>query len=87
MTRVKRFFIDRRINQDRKIKVNGEEFHHMANVLRLKLGDIVEVFDGSGMGYLAEIAHIQKKSAELRVKETIQHNSESILNCTIAITS
>lgn len=80
MTRVKRFFIDQGIPQDGVIKVHGDELHHMIHVLRLRVGETVEIFDGSGNGYLAEITSIQKGSAELCVKESIQRSSESPLN-------
>ena len=39
-----------------------EETRHLRDVLRLKAADRVNVFDGEGREYLAEIAHVSKNS-------------------------
>jgi 16S rRNA (uracil1498-N3)-methyltransferase len=83
MTRIKRFFIEQGIRDRENIRVQGNELHHMIHVLRLQVGEMVEVFDGSGKAYLAEISDIQRKSACLRIKESLDRRSESFLTITL----
>ncbi len=49
--------------------VDETEAHHLVNVLRARLGERVEVFDGAGRTGLAEVAVIAKRGAELRLLE------------------
>lgn len=79
MKRVKRFFLPREIGQKSAIRIQGDELHHMIHVLRSKEGEMVEIFDDSGRGYLAEIKNIQKKFAELYIIRAIERPSESPL--------
>lgn len=83
MTRIKRFFIDQAIHGREDIRVQGEELHHMIHVLRLGVGEVVEIFNGSGKAYLAEISDIQKNSASLRIKKSLNRRSESSLTITL----
>ncbi|MBX6314173.1 MAG: 16S rRNA (uracil(1498)-N(3))-methyltransferase [Isosphaeraceae bacterium] len=43
----------------------GEEARHLARVRRLGAGDLVEVFDGRGMAYRAEVCMVGKDHVEL----------------------
>ncbi len=79
MARIKRFFIEQGISDREVIRVQGDELHHMIHVLRLRVGEMVEIFNGSGEAHLAEISDIQEKSAGLRIIETADRRSESPL--------
>jgi len=48
-------------------ELDGPEAHHMTNVLRLKEGDKVELFDGEGVYANAVIESKKKKSVTLRI--------------------
>ena len=48
---MRRFYLaSDNLNRDR-ISISGEEARHIAVVLRLKPGDVISVFDGSGYEY------------------------------------
>lgn len=68
-----------------KINIGNEESRHLRDVLRLRAGDNVAVFDGIGGEFLCSIDVISKKGAELTVLEKIEPASpESPLNITVA---
>ena len=63
------------IAKDQLPIIRGSDAHHLKNVLRSRIGDEIELFDGSGMVYLAKITKIEKDSI---ITEIIsQHRSEN----------
>jgi len=50
------------------IYINGDEAHHALNVMRLKKGDEVGVFDGLGTEYICEINDIRRKSLIVKIR-------------------
>ncbi len=53
-----RFFIDKSHITESSAQLTGPEAHHLRNVLRLSPGTQVELYDGEGNAYLAEITKI-----------------------------
>ena len=60
MSGFRRFFVND-INGE-QISIEGEEFFHAINVLRIREKDKILICDGSGKEFLAEIINIQKKN-------------------------
>ncbi len=52
---------------DRIVVLQDEEFHHMINVFRNKIGDEVNLTNGKGLIASAEIVDISKKKAFLKI--------------------
>lgn len=50
-----------------EVSVEGERYHYLAHVLRLDEGDTLEVFDGQGATYSAQVIAIDARSARLRL--------------------
>jgi 16S rRNA (uracil1498-N3)-methyltransferase len=72
---------------DRIITLDTDETRHLRDVLRLKTGDEVSVFDGAGREYKCSIAAISKKNSELALIEEITPASpESHFEITLAST-
>lgn len=65
--RTARFFCDT-INQNTGTILTDAQFRHLTKVLRLKIGDSVELFDGNGTLVQAIIEEIEKSQAVLTVK-------------------
>jgi len=65
--RTARFFCDT-INQGTGTILADTQFRHLTKVLRLKIGDPVELFDGNGALAQAIIEKIEKSQAVLAVK-------------------
>ena len=64
MSSLKRFFVDK---IEEVVLLQGEEFEHAKNVLRLGVGDEVILLDNSGVEYTAVIAESSKKQMLLSV--------------------
>ena len=65
-----RFFVPRDSIKGNVISVTGEEAHHIADVMRLKVKDEVVTFDGTGKEYIGVIKEVGKKSIVIEVTET-----------------
>ena len=63
-----------------------EVFHHAVTVLRMRVGDVCELFDGKGHCATIELIQIDKKSARARwlSTPTLRIDNESALNITLA---
>ena len=69
---LRRFFLFKPPVSD-VVLIEGEEYRHLKKVLRLKEGDKIELTDGQGHRYLAELVRFKKDSVEARIlkKESI----------------
>lgn len=50
-----------------QIELQGDEAHHLSRVLRLPVGERVEIFDGAGRAAPADVTDIRKRSVRLQV--------------------
>lgn len=67
------------------ITLDADETKHLRDVLRLKVGDEIAVFDGEGAEYLCRIEMIGKKETSAAMIKTIDPSApESPLNLTLA---
>ena len=68
-----RFFVpnlpNRVDNLAEPVEIAGTEAHHLLNVLRLRPGDSIEVFDGQGTVASAELVHCGRNDASARLRE------------------
>jgi 16S rRNA (uracil1498-N3)-methyltransferase len=55
------------------VAVGGDEAHHLAKVLRSRVGDAVDLFDGKGITAVGTISKIGKHSVELSVNSLETH--------------
>jgi 16S rRNA (uracil1498-N3)-methyltransferase len=65
-----------------QLVLSAEEAHHALHVLRLKVGDTLNVFDGRGHEAQARIAEITKDSVRLTI---LQHTNTASLPCRITL--
>ena len=77
--KLKRYFIDKPLAGAENVVLDGDEFHHMVNVMRTRLGDMVELFCGNGNNYLAQVVDIQKKQALLSIQSASPNPCEPTL--------
>src|SRR6266568_3638928 len=74
------------ITADKIVTLGRDETRHARNVLRLKPGDDVYVFDGEGHEYRCRLAAFQRHAARLDLIETVEPaRPESPLNLTLAV--
>ena len=74
MSAVKRFFV-KLIGEEPCLE--GEEFEHAKNVLRLSVGDEVILLDNSGKEYSAVIAAVEKRRMRLNVLKENEGDREA----------
>lgn len=56
-------------SSDRILILSGEEFHHLARVARVRVGDVVMLNSGKGMLARARVMEIGKREAKLEIDE------------------
>ena len=68
------------------VTLTSDEARHLREVLRLKTGDDVQVFDGAGREFRAVVSQARRESAELELGAEIQPpRPESPLKLTLAV--
>jgi len=61
------FYLPSLNDSDRVVELDGDEFHHLARILRLTAGEAIVLVDGVGGQALAEVESIGKTAARVRV--------------------
>jgi len=69
-------FIDNFDLSKNELEITGENAKQMAQVLKLKIGEKVELCDGKGISAMAEIAKINKKSVLVKLEEFLHQNKD-----------
>lgn len=75
-----KFFVEPDYVQPPNIEITGTDVKHIKSVLRLKVGDMIEVADGTGKEYQAEIGSINSDSVFAVIKETFLTQKEPPLD-------
>jgi 16S rRNA (uracil1498-N3)-methyltransferase len=82
---MRRFYAPEESFQDGKIVLNLEETRHLRDVLRLREGEIVQIFDGAGREFSCEIRQIQKNETILEILAEVSPSAPvSNLDLTLA---
>jgi 16S rRNA (uracil1498-N3)-methyltransferase len=71
MTR-RRFYVPRDSIRDRSAFLPSDQAHHLRDVLRMATGDVVEIFDGEGIGYFGEV-ELQDGEVVIRNLQSLPH--------------
>lgn len=79
----KRFYFSGELAENKLISIEGEEFHHLANVMRARVNDSVCLFNGDGYFYFGKITQINKKNAEILINNTQKSENEPKVELTI----
>lgn len=64
---MRRFYSERLIGDTETFSIKGQEANHITNVIRLKSGDELIAFDGSGYDYRCVIESVSKGNVDLKV--------------------
>lgn len=76
--RLSRFFIDAPLSLGQQ-ELPEAQAHYIARVLRLGVGDAVQLFDGSGLEYRGELIEVGKKNVRVALHEQLDGLAESPL--------
>ena len=72
----KRYYYEGNLAIGKIIALEGDEFHHLANVMRSRVGERVCIFNGDGIFYFGNVKTISKKYAEIEITDETKSNSE-----------
>ncbi len=78
---MRHFFIDSSVVTKPLAAIKGSEAHHIQNVLRLKPGDSIKLFDGTGFEYEAVIINMSAKKVDVEVRRKLP----AAVNCGVQI--
>jgi 16S rRNA (uracil1498-N3)-methyltransferase len=79
-----RFYVPYPRIENELLRIEGDEVKHIKKVLRLKAGDEMIVFDGSGKEYEGKIIEVGPSSVEIRIQNSFISKKESHLEITLA---
>lgn len=79
-----RFYIPHPHLEDQCLTVKGQEVRHIRKVLRLREGDEITLFDGSGQTYQGKIIEDRPTSLVVKVEAIFCSKSDSPLEITLA---
>jgi 16S rRNA (uracil1498-N3)-methyltransferase len=82
--RLTRVYVDAPVTAGKRLVVAGSAANHIARVLRLRSGDALTVFDGSGGEFGARVEEFRKESVVVCVEEHRTLDRESPLSLTLA---
>jgi 16S rRNA (uracil1498-N3)-methyltransferase len=67
-----RFFLSERLTEGRSSLITEQELHHLQYVMRVEIGETVELVNGKGQLAKATVEKFTKKGAELLVQSVIE---------------
>ena len=68
-----RFFVNKKINRDQELKIEGENFHHCITVLKHKIGDNIIIFDNTESEFFCKITGVKKSHLTVEIQYLIPH--------------
>jgi len=70
------FYAEERPEVDGIIRIDGSDYNHIKNVLRMKTGEESVICDGKGTEYVCELSSYEEKTACFKVNETRESVNE-----------
>lgn len=81
---ITRIFQNCTLKSNSQLQLDVASSHHLAQVLRAKIGDLVIIFNGEGGEYEAIITHFDKKHVTVKINNFILREAESPLELYLA---
>ncbi len=72
------------LSPNMQLQLDVKASHHLVHVLRTKIGDEINLFNGEGGEYRGVILHINKKGVLVEVKQFIDRDTESPIEIILA---
>lgn len=72
-----KFFVDSEQVNNGKVIISGDDFNHIKNVLRMKVGDSFNVCDSNSQNYMVKINNFEKEEIVCDIIETASNCAES----------
>ena len=81
--RITRFYCPELDDRQASFTLPEAAHRHAVQVLRLRVGDALRLFDGRGLEMEAELEHVSKRESSVRLLNTVDVNNESPLSITL----
>lgn len=79
-----KFFVKNDQIKDNKITILGEDVKHISNVLRMKVGDVIQIGNSeTAQNFNAKISAFEKSKIECSIEEELKSEAESNIELTI----
>ncbi|MHC1683483.1 MAG: 16S rRNA (uracil(1498)-N(3))-methyltransferase [Clostridiaceae bacterium] len=75
-----KFFVEKQCINDNIALIEGDDVKHINKVLRLKIGEIININNFQGEEFLARLTEIDKKVAKAEILESLEINNESYID-------
>lgn len=72
-----RFFVNKENISEDSIYIDGEDVKHIVNVLRIEIGEEIEICDKAGTDYRCKIVELSKENIECEILEKYKSRGES----------
>lgn len=79
----KRFYIESLDGKEKTVHLIGSELHHLKNVVKMKVGDSISVFNGRGVELIGTLMLVERNSAEIEIVNSIEPKAESPIDITL----
>ena len=79
----KRYYYNGNLTEGKIIILDGDEFHHLTNVMRSRVGERVCLFNGDSFFYFGNVKSISKKQAEIEIIEKQKSNNEPTVKLSV----
>lgn len=83
--RIPRIYLDQILDSGNTIQLSAEAHRHVVNVLRLREGDRLIVFNAQGKEFNAHIDKIEKKQTAITIEQQQENNTTSLLHIELGI--
>lgn len=83
--RTARIYTTHKLHSNAAVILEPEPSRHLARVLRLRVGDMLTLFDGSGGEYLSSITAVNKNNVQVLTGAHLKHECESPLKIRLGI--
>lgn len=81
--KLKRYYTNSSLIKNQTITLDGEEYHHLKNVMRTNVGDHVLLFNGTTTEAEGEVESLSKANGEILVLNTKENQNEPTVNVTL----
>ncbi len=76
------FYIDKTLSEA-NVALQGEDFHHIKNVLRMKIGEETTICDKEGVRFRAKLLSYEENCANFEITHQIEESSELPVDITL----
>ncbi len=76
MTSISRLYADVVLGPGRTVDLNRDQAHYLFGVMRRRVGDRVDVFNGRDGAWSTDVTEVSKRSGNLRVIEQVQQQRD-----------